>query len=72
MILRTPPPKKQKSDVRATESPPAQLVIYEDPPSAAVVPHESTHEHSEQMLCTYQCRQMVTKINPARYVFGYV
>nr|GMD02878.1 mitotic spindle checkpoint protein MAD1 [Ipomoea batatas] len=35
-----------------------QLVIYEDDPSAP----ESSHDHpftSEQMLCTYQCRQMV-------------
>ncbi|XP_057494404.1 mitotic spindle checkpoint protein MAD1 isoform X2 [Actinidia eriantha] len=52
MILRTPPPKKR----RAPESPNSgrQLVIYEDSPAP-----ESSHEHSEQMLCTYQCRQMV-------------
>ncbi|XP_059648311.1 mitotic spindle checkpoint protein MAD1-like [Cornus florida] len=56
MIVRTPPPRKRRADSRAPESPNSdrRLVIYEDPP----VP-ESCHDHSEQMLCTYQCRQMV-------------
>nr|CAN80545.1 hypothetical protein VITISV_010896 [Vitis vinifera] len=56
MILRTPPPRKRRADdSRAPESPGSdrRLVIYEDP-----VP-ESSHGPSEQMLCTYQCRQMV-------------
>ncbi|KAJ4952126.1 hypothetical protein NE237_028958 [Protea cynaroides] len=66
MMLRTPPPRKRKVDsspdaatIVAYETPAATsnraLVIYEDP-----VP-ESSHGHgpSEQMLCTYQCRQMV-------------
>ncbi|XP_043722124.1 mitotic spindle checkpoint protein MAD1 isoform X2 [Telopea speciosissima] len=66
MIIRTPPPRKRKVDsspdaaaIVAYETPAAAsnrpLVIYEDP-----VP-ESSHGHdpSEQMLCTYQCRQMV-------------
>ncbi|RVW44358.1 Mitotic spindle checkpoint protein MAD1 [Vitis vinifera] len=55
MILRTPPPRKRRADdSRAPESPGSdrRLVIYEDP-----VP-ESSHGPSEQMLCTYQCRQM--------------
>ncbi|XP_041010924.1 mitotic spindle checkpoint protein MAD1 isoform X2 [Juglans microcarpa x Juglans regia] len=61
MILRTPPPKKQRSETRdpgsllaaASDLP---LVIYEDPPSAAPPPQSSSGEH---LLCTYQCRQMV-------------
>ncbi|XP_042479121.1 mitotic spindle checkpoint protein MAD1-like isoform X2 [Macadamia integrifolia] len=66
MIIRTPPARKRKVDSSpdtaaavAYETPVAAsnrpLVIYEDP-----VP-ESSHGHdpSEQMLCTYQCRQMV-------------
>jgi hypothetical protein len=60
MLLRTPPPKRQRSETRAPESPPAagsgrRLVIYEDPPSAA----PSQPSESEHLLCTYQCRQMV-------------
>uniref|UniRef100_A0A5B7BXX2 Putative mitotic spindle checkpoint protein MAD1 n=1 Tax=Davidia involucrata TaxID=16924 RepID=A0A5B7BXX2_DAVIN len=56
MILRTPPPRKRRADSRAPESPNSdrRLVIYEDLPMP-----ESSHDHSEQMLCTYQCRQMV-------------
>ncbi|KAA8545413.1 hypothetical protein F0562_020197 [Nyssa sinensis] len=56
MILRTPPPRKRRADSGAPESPNSdrRLVIYEDP----TMP-ESSHDHSEQMLCTYQCRQMV-------------
>lgn len=55
MILRTPL-KKRRADSRPPESPNSdgQLVIFEDLP----VP-EPSHDHSEQMLCTYQCRQMV-------------
>ncbi|XP_023530274.1 mitotic spindle checkpoint protein MAD1 [Cucurbita pepo subsp. pepo] len=67
MIVRTPPPKKQRSEVRALPDSSSAgasdlpLVIYEDP--LPVVPAttqpECSHEPSEQMLCTYQCRQMV-------------
>nr|DAD38862.1 TPA_asm: hypothetical protein HUJ06_013184 [Nelumbo nucifera] len=57
MILRTPPPRKRKVDSGATdhETPGSNraLVIYEDPV------RESSHDPCEQMLCTYQCRQMV-------------
>lgn len=61
MILRTPPPKRQRSEARAPESPSMAgsdlpLVIYEDPPSAVPQAHPSSDEH---LLCTYQCRQMV-------------
>ncbi|KAH7520573.1 hypothetical protein FEM48_Zijuj08G0159100 [Ziziphus jujuba var. spinosa] len=66
MIVRTPPPKRQRaaaaSEIIAVESPPPAigsdlpLVIYEDPPSGAAQPLESS---SHQMLCTYQCRQLV-------------
>ncbi|KAF7801546.1 mitotic spindle checkpoint protein MAD1 [Senna tora] len=45
MILRTPPPKKPRSDSR----PP-------DPPAPESSQEPSVSEH---MLCTYQCRQMV-------------
>ncbi|GAB2283854.1 hypothetical protein Dimus_018340 [Dionaea muscipula] len=60
MILRTPPPRKRRADSLTPESPPGSdrcLVIYENPP-VSLVP-ESSHHPSEQMLCTYQCRQMV-------------
>ncbi|KAL5555051.1 hypothetical protein UlMin_037287 [Ulmus minor] len=59
MIVRTPPPKRQRPS--AAEENPLQaisgspLVIYEDPPSA---PRQDSSS-SDQMLCTYQCRQMV-------------
>ncbi|XXG86999.1 hypothetical protein AAC387_Pa11g1794 [Persea americana] len=61
MILRTPPLRKRKTDSAETGFSPENLipdralVIYEDP-----LP-ESSHDpsSSEQMLCTYQCRQMV-------------
>ncbi|KAJ0080016.1 hypothetical protein Patl1_23497 [Pistacia atlantica] len=71
MIVRTPPPKRPRApdvDKPIVESPPGsgggggssgrRLVIYEDPPVAAVAP-ESSHQPSDQYLCTYQCRQMV-------------
>ncbi|CAA2933888.1 mitotic spindle checkpoint MAD1 [Olea europaea subsp. europaea] len=67
MILRTPPARKRRAESRPpeedhTNSPSSnrqQLVIYEDHPVV-----ESSHGHStpistDQMLCTYQCRQMV-------------
>ncbi|GAV63305.1 LOW QUALITY PROTEIN: MAD domain-containing protein [Cephalotus follicularis] len=56
MMLRTPPPKKQRGDgdhapMPVIETPPEHhhqpLAIYEDPPP------------SDSFLCTYQCRQMV-------------
>ncbi|CAK9168438.1 unnamed protein product [Ilex paraguariensis] len=59
MMLRTPPPRKRRADSRPPEDSPnsdRRLVIYEDPTAP-----ESSHDHitSDQMLCTYQCRQMV-------------
>lgn len=56
MIVRTPPPRKRKADSRAPESAGSDrhIVIHEED----LVP-ESSHELSEHMLCTYQCRQMV-------------
>ncbi|KAK4402029.1 Mitotic spindle checkpoint protein MAD1 [Sesamum angolense] len=69
MILRTPPPRKRRADSQPPEdvnnnnaqSPSSnrELLVYEDLP----VP-EYSHDHSipitsDQMLCTYQCRQMV-------------
>ncbi|XP_073123988.1 mitotic spindle checkpoint protein MAD1 isoform X2 [Henckelia pumila] len=66
MILRTRPPRKRRaesllSEDRADMSPSSnrQLVIFEDLPEP-----EHSHDHSipnssDQMLCTYQCRQMV-------------
>ncbi|CAH9082229.1 unnamed protein product [Cuscuta europaea] len=65
MIIRTPPSRKRRveSEVKSVEdnipvSITQQLVTFEDEPSAL----ESSQDHhftSEQMLCTYQCRQMV-------------
>jgi mitotic spindle assembly checkpoint protein MAD1 len=58
MILRTPPPPKRPradayagADVEVNR----QLIIYEDPPESSEDPPVSEH-----MLCTYQCRQMVS------------
>ncbi|KAK8675942.1 hypothetical protein V6N13_034000 [Hibiscus sabdariffa] len=64
MILRTPPPKKQRSEPIHHESPSplvapdGPLIIYEDSPLVAPPP-ESPHQPSDHLLCTYQCRQMV-------------
>ncbi|XP_057785397.1 mitotic spindle checkpoint protein MAD1 isoform X2 [Salvia miltiorrhiza] len=73
MILRTPPPRKRRAESQPqeddnnnnnnnkTQSPSSsrQLLVYED-----LRAPEYSHDHSipvtsEQMLCTYQCRQMV-------------
>ena len=49
------------ADVPIVESPPTasdhRLVIYEDP--SPLAGPGSSHEPSDHMLCTYQCRQMV-------------
>lgn len=70
MIVRTPPPPKRPRaaaaavDTGASDSPPTAtasdrpLVIYEDPPSA-VPPQRDSSSSDHQMLCTYQCRQLV-------------
>lgn len=62
MILRTPPPKRPRANADADADADAdaaevdrQLVIYEDPPESSQEPSVSEH-----MLCTYQCRQMVS------------
>ncbi|KAK4798871.1 hypothetical protein SAY86_024236 [Trapa natans] len=57
MILRTPPPKRPRTEIKAAEEgypvgSGRHLVIYEDSP----VVHDQPSEH---LLCTYQCRQMV-------------
>lgn len=55
MILRTPQPnKKRKPEEDSPNSDGGHFVIFEDLP----VP-EPSHQHSDQMLCTYQCRQLV-------------
>uniref|UniRef100_A0A7N0ZWV9 Mitotic spindle checkpoint protein MAD1 n=1 Tax=Kalanchoe fedtschenkoi TaxID=63787 RepID=A0A7N0ZWV9_KALFE len=57
MILRTPPTKRQRDESRPTESPSTadgRIVVFED-----TDPLSSNAHPSEQMLCTYQCRQMV-------------
>lgn len=64
MILRTPPPKRPRDAAGEPiiECPPTaggsdrRLVIYEDPSPAG---RESSHQPSDHLLCTYQCRQMV-------------
>ncbi|XVF26379.1 hypothetical protein REPUB_Repub14bG0010700 [Reevesia pubescens] len=65
MILRTPPPKKQRAEPFVHDSPSAvpasegRLVIYEDTPAALPPATESPHHQpSDHLLCTYQCRQM--------------
>ncbi|CAM8987062.1 hypothetical protein QQ045_007831 [Rhodiola kirilowii] len=57
MILRTPPPKRPRDDSGPPESPATadgRIAIYED-----AAPLLTNEQPSEQMLCTYQCRQMV-------------
>ncbi|CAM8997433.1 unnamed protein product [Rhodiola kirilowii] len=57
MIIRTPPPKRPRDDSGPPESPATadgRIAIYED--AALLLTNE---QPSEQMLCTYQCRQMV-------------
>ncbi|KAL4588424.1 hypothetical protein LXL04_001313 [Taraxacum kok-saghyz] len=57
MIVRTPLPKKRRSDTTGNSESPnsdGRLVIFEDLPEP-----EPSHQHSDQMLCTYQCRQLV-------------
>ncbi|KAL6545686.1 hypothetical protein OROGR_009560 [Orobanche gracilis] len=69
MIIRTPPPRKRRAESPTPEddnnnntqsrSSNKQLLVYEDLPAP-----EYSHDHSvpitsDQMLCTYQCRQMV-------------
>lgn len=64
MILRTPPPKRPRDAAGEPiiECPPTaggsdrRLIIYEDPSPAG---RESSHQPSDHLLCTYQCRQMV-------------
>ncbi|XVF23150.1 hypothetical protein REPUB_Repub13aG0012800 [Reevesia pubescens] len=66
MIVRTPPPKKQRAEpiVHHTPSTGAasegRLVIYQDHHPTPTAPSpESPHQPSDHLLCTYQCRQMV-------------
>ncbi|KAJ8529720.1 hypothetical protein K7X08_036555 [Anisodus acutangulus] len=59
MILRTPPFKRRAQSNQPEDGSPSSggnrpLVIFEDTPSSHHHP-----ETSDQMLCTYQCRQMV-------------
>lgn len=64
MILRTPPPKRPRDAAGEPiiECPPTaggsdrRLVIFEDPSPAG---QKSSHQPSDHLLCTYQCRQMV-------------
>lgn len=62
MILRTPTFKRKAQSNQPEDGSPSSgnrnLVIFEDTP----LPESSHHHHpetSDQMLCTYQCRQMV-------------
>ncbi|XP_047950653.1 mitotic spindle checkpoint protein MAD1 [Salvia hispanica] len=71
MMLRTPPPRKRRAESplqednnnnnNTTLSPSSsrQLLVYEDLPVAEYSHDHSIPTSSEQMLCTYQCRQMV-------------
>ncbi|XP_042061782.1 mitotic spindle checkpoint protein MAD1-like [Salvia splendens] len=71
MMLRTPPPRKRRAESplqednnnnnNTTLSPSSsrQLLVCEDLPVAEYSHDHSIPTSSEQMLCTYQCRQMV-------------
>ncbi|XP_019092109.1 PREDICTED: mitotic spindle checkpoint protein MAD1-like [Camelina sativa] len=62
VVLRTPPPKRLKSDaggspISANASGSGkQIVIYEDSPLPAPALLQTLSDHSDQHLCTYQCR----------------
>lgn len=59
MIVRTPLPKKRRPETTGNSESPnsdGNLVIFEDLP---VPEPDLSHQHSGQMLCTYQCRQLV-------------
>lgn len=59
MIVRTPLPKKRRPETTGNSESPnsdGNLVIFEDLP---VPEPDHSHQHSGQMLCTYQCRQLV-------------
>ncbi|MCL7038767.1 hypothetical protein MKW94_025336 [Papaver nudicaule] len=63
MITRTPTAKKRRADDLSNDhNHSSSLIIYEDSPSELLPlsSHEApSSSPSEQMLCTYQCRQMV-------------
>ncbi|KAK6159679.1 hypothetical protein DH2020_003060 [Rehmannia glutinosa] len=68
MIIRTPPARKRRAESQPpedgnnnTHSPSSskQLLVYEDLPAPEYSHDHSTPITSDQMLCTYQCRQMV-------------
>ncbi|KAL8188825.1 hypothetical protein R6Q57_029580, partial [Mikania cordata] len=54
MIVRTPQPKKRRPEATDSPNSDGRFVIFEDLPEP-----EPSHQHSDQMLCTYQCRQLV-------------
>ncbi|KAL8234514.1 hypothetical protein R6Q59_020614 [Mikania micrantha] len=54
MIVRTPQPKKRMPEATDSPNSDGRFVIFEDLPEP-----EPSHQHSDQMLCTYQCRQLV-------------
>ncbi|KAK6159719.1 hypothetical protein DH2020_003100 [Rehmannia glutinosa] len=67
MIIRTPPARKRRAESQPpedgnnnTHSPSSskQLLVYEDLPAPEYSHDHSTPITSDQMLCTYQCRQM--------------
>ncbi|PWA49447.1 mitotic checkpoint family protein [Artemisia annua] len=60
MIVRTPLPKKRRPDESSDSPNPSsgQFVIFEDLPVPVSEPEQHQHP-SDQMLCTYQCRQLV-------------
>ncbi|KAK6159685.1 hypothetical protein DH2020_003066 [Rehmannia glutinosa] len=68
MIIRTPPARKRRAGSQPPEdgnnntlspSSSKQLLVYEDLPAPEYSHDHSTPITSDQMLCTYQCRQMV-------------
>nr|GEU73063.1 mitotic spindle checkpoint protein MAD1 [Tanacetum cinerariifolium] len=60
MIVRTPIAKKRRPDESSDSPNPhsGQFVIFEDLPVPVLEPEHHRHS-SDQMLCTYQCRQLV-------------
>ncbi|GJV81530.1 mitotic spindle checkpoint protein MAD1 [Tanacetum coccineum] len=60
MIVRTPLAKKRRPDESSDSPNPhsGQFVIFEDLPVPVSKPEHHQHS-SDQMLCTYQCRQLV-------------
>ncbi|KAK9070954.1 hypothetical protein SSX86_009522 [Deinandra increscens subsp. villosa] len=59
MIVRTPLQKKRKPEDTESPNSDGRFIIFEDLPEPEPEPPSHLHSSDDQMLCTYQCRQLV-------------